>query len=276
MSENTKIGLIGFFDILGYQNLLERNEPEIIAEEVLLILIDMKEKIQLSVMENLINSLDSENRDMARKDRNNIITAISNNILSMDWLVFSDTILLTLPIDQTSVHEQRLLPWMIFFAASKLVQKELFDAGLPARGAIDYGKYFIKESCFAGRTIVNAHKLCSQIELSACVLSKVAADELASIDKMVGQKTFDNDLIEYLVPMKDCEQHLLVLRVLPTIIKESNVHMSVLRAFWGNRKDIPQTARPKAINTEQWLEFLMSQGVVGLNPAGHANTKYES
>ncbi len=49
MSTNTKIGLVGFFDILGYQNLLEQNEPEVIAEEVLPILIGLKNSIKANI-----------------------------------------------------------------------------------------------------------------------------------------------------------------------------------------------------------------------------------
>ncbi len=86
----------------------------------------------------------------------------------MEWLVFSDTILLTLAFkeDDDSLNH---LYWLVFLMASKDIQTELFNAGLPARGAIDYGKFFVQENCFAGRCIVKAYKLSSTIEMAACV-----------------------------------------------------------------------------------------------------------
>ena len=257
MAESTKTGLVAFFDILGYQNLLERNEPEVIAEEVLPILIGMKGKIRVSVFTSFVKNLDSESKNLSNEDRENIIKAIAATLLSMDWVVFSDTIVLTLPINQEAIHEQRLLPWMIFFSAASLIQNELFDAGLPSRGAVDYGKFFVRDSCFAGRTIVNAYKLCNQIELSACILSKLVANEMDSMLSLSGRRKqfFENYLVEYLVPLKDGERHFLVLKSIPSSIKD-DVLTTVLSAFWGRGKDIPKEAQSKVVNTQQWLEFL--------------------
>ncbi|MCK5348024.1 MAG: hypothetical protein KAJ25_01470 [Desulfobacula sp.] len=52
----TEKGLIGFFDVLGYQNLLENNEPEIIADTVLPILTNLKKTVPDRMKDNIRKS----------------------------------------------------------------------------------------------------------------------------------------------------------------------------------------------------------------------------
>lgn len=241
-SEGTQTGLIGFFDILGYQNLLERNEPEKIAEDVLPILTN----IGKTVTEDLLGIQKKHLTAAQSKPFKKIIE-------TMRWIVFSDTVLLTLPIDETNPRIANL-SWGMFIIAVIQLQSGLFSAGLPVRGAIEYGKFFVKDTCFAGRTIVSAYQLCSQIELSACVFSEGAAIEfcrLRSYDSLYG--TY---VVEYLVPMKSGERHLLTVMAHIYDHNSPNIHAEVMSAFWGNKKDISISARQKAHNTEQWLEFL--------------------
>jgi hypothetical protein len=241
--ETTKEGLVGFFDILGYQNLLERNEPEKIAEEVLPILTNIGEKIASEMKELLSNVIE---KDLHKNYFHRIIE-------NLHWLVFSDTVLLTLPIEEEN-HILVKYIWLIFILAVISIQGELFVAGLPPRGVIDYGKFFIKDTCFAGRPIVNAYKLCSQIELSACIFSEYAAEKIRKMEDW--ENFFDSFIVEYLIPTKKGEKHLLTVMA-HTYDKDSPaIHNEVMRAFWKNSKDISLDARQKAQNTEQWLEFL--------------------
>lgn len=244
MNNSTKIGLVGFLDILGYQNLLERNEPETIAEEVVPILLGIKQKVKDTFATHV-------------SDDNGLQSAIFGYIDDMEWVSFSDTILITLPLDQDNkTRDKHGFPWMIFLTAMDMVQGALFTAGLPARGAIDYGKFFIKGTCFAGRTIVNAYHLSGQIEMAACVLSNNAVKELDNISKHAHE--FNTFVTNYLVPMKTTEQDMQVVRSIPSDINQSNVRQDVLRAFWGNKKNISQLVQQKIANTEQWFEFQLT------------------
>jgi len=256
-NESTKTGLVGFFDILGYQNLLERNEPEKIAEDVIPILTNIGVTVQKIIDEfhNLIISAIKVNRKTSKeKDFLAYIDKQHKKIIkAMRWLVFSDTVLLALPIDEkdsTIVYSS----WLMFLIATIALQTNLFRAGLPTRGAIDYGKFFIKDTCFAGRTIVTAYQLCSQIELSACVFSEVAAKEFIRLD--MADHWLGMLVVEYLVPMKSGEKHLLAVMTNTYDLDSKDIHGDVMRAFWANKKDISLSARQKAQNTEQWLEFL--------------------
>ncbi|MGP8048992.1 MAG: hypothetical protein ACLPYB_00140 [Desulfobaccales bacterium] len=101
----------------------------------------------------------------------------------MGWLVFSDTVLLTLAIEGTDKNFTEM-SWLAFLVAAIGVQQHLFRASLPTRGVIEHGKFCIKDTCFAGRTIANAYKLCSQLGISACVFSEVAANEFRSLERL--------------------------------------------------------------------------------------------
>jgi hypothetical protein len=254
-NKGTKTGLIGFFDILGYQNLLERNEPETIAKEVMPILTSIGERIPKALKDidrNLAIELEKGVESEKLRKHEKIIEAIG-------WLVFSDTVLLTLAINEVD-PDMVYGYWMTFLLAAIVLQDELFKAGLPTRGAIEYGKFFVKDTCFAGRTIVNAYQLCNQIELAACVLSETAANEFRRVERIVDTGAlYGTFIIEYLIPMKSGEKHLLTVMAHTYNIKAPDIHNEVMRAFWGNKKDISITARKKAENTEQWLEFLEHQ-----------------
>jgi hypothetical protein len=151
----------------------------------------------------------------------------------------------------TNGHDS--LRWSIFCIACNVLQVKLFRAGLPLRGAIDFGRFFVKDTCFAGRPIVKAYELCNMIELAACVLSEAASDQLHSLKEIgLGSDVF---VSEYLVPTKNGERHFLVTR---SVVYERNIDIrqQVMKAFWGHRKDISIDAQKKASNTEQWLRYL--------------------
>jgi hypothetical protein len=247
MGEGVQTGLVGFFDILGYKNLLERNEPEIIADEVIPILTGIQSDVAGQI-QSMISFLGSSEETI---DKMNKI------IESIQWLVFSDTVLITMPINSID-DVQILTSWTFFLSSAILLQIKLFNSGLPVRGAIDYGKFYIKQQCFAGRTIVKAYEICNQLELAACVLSNDAAKEherYSEIVKRLNIKPQDAFVTDYLVPLKEQD------KLMPTVTAETyysrtDIRNQVLRAFWANNKDIPRSVQAKINNTEQWLQFL--------------------
>lgn len=235
---NTQKGIVGFFDILGYQSLLEKNEPEEIAETVLPFLAGIKSE----VLDDL------KTRNISYKEE--LIIMVRDYI---KWLVFSDTILLTMPI-QESDRNINLILWGIFFTVSKRLQTKMFRNGLPLRAAISYGKFYIKDTCFAGRTIIEAYQLCNQLEFAACVLTESCSKELENCDI---KKLFNNkDVFDYLVPKKDGELRMLTLAAYVYNTEKEDLRTQVLESFLGHNKDIPISAQKKITNTEQWLRFL--------------------
>jgi hypothetical protein len=255
MSNDIRIGLVGLFDVLGYQNILERNEPEFIAEKVM--------PVMLNVDSDVNNTL-NEVLDKPRSAGEKLWEVAAQVTKKIEWLVFSDTILIVLQVDSaksimTGDHARsHSVHWLIFVSTCNILQRKLFEAGLPLRGAIDFGKYYIKKSCFAGRPIVNAYQISSQLELSAAVLCSEADQEYRMIFEKCnefGVPTYPL-FIEYLIPLKNEEKYLLTERARVYDPKGLDIRSQVMRAFWGNGKDIPRSVQQKVNNTEQWLEFL--------------------
>jgi hypothetical protein len=247
---NISTGWVGFFDILGYANLLQRNEPETIAEEVVPLLTGAYPEI--------INGIGTTFESWIAKftdnhqDSQSLVQNASRLIDDLKWLLFSDTILITIHSDD-STDRQSVLRWIIFYWACADLQVKLFRAGLPLRGAIDFGRFFVRDTCFAGRPIINAYELCNMLELAACVLSKAASDQLHGLKGFEGGA--DACVSEYLVPTKNGECHFSVTKAV-VYEKDIDIRQQVMKAFWGHRKDISIDAQRKATNTEQWLRYL--------------------
>lgn len=250
---NTQNGIIGFFDILGYQNLLTKNEPEDIAKTV------------ITFLTNIGSEIPSEMKDMLEKyneDNKSIISTANATIDAIKWLIFSDTILLTMPIQDAEEISPGFC-WTGFLTACMNLQYKMFKNGLPLRGVINYGKYFISESCFAGRSIIEAYKLCNKLEISACVFTENARQELEKQDKVMKEANkrslYGAYVHEYLIPKKDGESLMLTLASHTYDIADKDLRKQVLTSFWSYNKDIPLSAQQKVMNTEQWLIFLKSK-----------------
>ena len=245
---NTHNGLIGFFDILGYQNLLEKNEPEDIAQSVLPFLTNINATVSSGLKDYVNKSpVMGESKDFFNKI-----------VDSFEWLIFSDTILLTLNIDNESKKYSEYY-WIAFMNACVTLQANMFRAGLPVRGVINYGKYYFKDTCFAGRTIIEAYQLSSQLEIAACVFADNAQKELVNQQKSLEKKEqsiFGVWVHNYLIPTKNGESHFPVLAAHVYNHKDDNIRKQVLSSFWGHNKDIPLSVQKKISNTEQWLSFL--------------------
>ena len=244
---HTHNGLIGFFDILGYQNLLEKNEPEDIAQSVLNYLTN----INATVTTTIKNIIDETTGKTALKD------AAKEVLDSLKWIIFSDTILLTLPFE--SKDKCQTTNWVVFLTICKQLQTEMFKNGLPVRGVINFGKFYLQDTCFAGRSIIEAYDLCNKLELAACIFSPSAESEFKNTinnsedDSLTVINTWSH---EYLIPTKMGEFHYLVLNAHVYDKDDNNIMEQILSSFWGHNKDIPLSVQKKISNTEQWLNFL--------------------
>jgi hypothetical protein len=248
MSIEAQSGLVGFFDILGYENLLSKNEPEDIAEKIFPVLMEKGEKVLSE-----IKSIFAANLPEYEK-------AVDSIINSIKWLAFSDTILLTLEFEKNRGDNFILLSWMSFFLSCIELQCTFFRIGLPLRGAIDYGKYVVKENFFAGKPIVNCYRSCNKLELAACVLCEEATKQIDLFDESKSLN-FDfsvknNFITEYLVQLKSEEKRMFLLCARTYDQHGPELRSQVLRSFSKNNKDIPYSAQQKVLNTEQWLHFL--------------------
>jgi hypothetical protein len=236
-------GLIGYFDILGYQDLLINNKPEDIAESVLQKLNSIKGTIRAELEKIFALDIRPHEQDMLN---------------STDFLIFSDTILVTTNVPEN--EDARILAerWAAFLFTCASVQNYLFHEGLPSRGVINYGEYLIKDTCVAGRPIVEAHQLANQLELAATILTERAETELdkirpAQIGDITASNIFDFFVCKYFVPLKKTEKHYLTLFFDDEISRQGDTRQKVLNSFWTHSKDISKSTQQKATNTEQFL-----------------------
>ena len=258
----SQYGIIGFFDILGYQSFLENNEDVAgeATEEVLNFIVTLEKRIPERILLNI-----SRNYKAVKKLLNEI-----------KFLVFSDTILLTSTYVKNDDLDRKIDKWALFLVASLHLNRWMFEYGLPLRGVITIGNFLIKEHCFAGKPIVDAYKMCHDLDLAACVMTDNAYQEVTNLinssERKKIKKLLNDSIVKYLIPRKGGKEeklptlNLLTFRGLKPKSKKSNVKSKdnktdvrqfIFNSFWKHNKDIKQEALSKVMNTEQYLRFII-------------------
>ena len=148
--------------------------------------------------------------------------------------------------------------------ACLLLWRRMFEYGLPLRGVVHTGEFLVQGTCFAGRAIVEAYRLSQDLNLSACAYSH------AAFSALLRQANEPHDpflwswiptlLFEYQIPRKKCSlERLVTSNPLALHLESSDMYFKgdirqiVHESFWKHDKDIPEPARAKVQNTEQFL-----------------------
>jgi len=152
--------IIGFFDILGYTNLLKQNDVGEITKKVIDIILNVKNEI---FKQHFKSQTQPKAEDVYK---------------FIKWIIVSDSILV---YSKFKFKNGIDIHWVQFLLFSNIFQKHMFDEGLPVRGVINTGDIYIKENCFAGKPIIDAYELSKKIKMSACVLHDDANVELKKI-----------------------------------------------------------------------------------------------
>jgi hypothetical protein len=227
-------GLVAIFDVLGFKSFCQNNNDETVAFEVLTT-IDM-------VPEGMTGMLTS---------------ALGNNSAAgevasrLKWLVFSDTILVSLPNAESEADEIV----SVFFAACSVFNRLMFDRGLPVRGAIEAGSFLLGNRCAAGRVIVEVLETIESLE-AACT---VASDRAWAIiyERSKKNKTFEEFLLPMLsrrmVACKDGKREMPLLNWFAVRIGEgsnpSDLEAYVKNAFLAHGKQLNKSGIQKMENT---------------------------
>jgi hypothetical protein len=240
-------GLVGYFDILGYQSFLDNNDAsdEAVAKT-------------LKAFKELPKSVSELARATVKNDHrwNAIITGT-------ETLIFSDTILLTSAYAAEEDLETKEVRWLLFVYQCAIFQRTMFDFGLPVRGAISFGSYVVEDACFAGKPIVEAYRLTSKIDAALACFSKSATKEFEEVHKGEKVRTaFAGFACDYLVPLKTGEPARMAVI---NFAKPNGAQFQSLageerqlvsECFWKHRKDIPPSAYAKLTHTEMALRYL--------------------
>ncbi len=253
-------GIVAFFDILGYESLLRKNEPEIAAK----IVIRTFKKIPKIIPEKILDAIPNpEAKQLAL-----------NVLADMKWNIFSDTIFSSIPVDTYFDHVINIRKVMVFLASCIFLQRDLFDAGLPIRGALSMGHFILSDNCFVGPPVIEAYKLCVAQNWSGVAICPETGDELlrlinhtSAIRTILGVQYF---LTKYPVPFNDkTKKNLLCLRW--------GDASNLVEPYWGDfreyveskfsdhRKDVDEKVKPKMENTISFLQFCRNCPASDLN-----------
>ncbi|MGD8487130.1 MAG: hypothetical protein PVH07_10875, partial [Chloroflexota bacterium] len=201
-----KTGLVGFFDILGYQQMLLANDVSSTAR----IVVDVLSEVPDTVVSGVLDDQGLERADdlASWPEFSRYFQGLVRE--EMDWLLFSDTILVSLPlrIDRDIIHWATSVVGFVEVCAVLL--RQMFDVGLPLRGGVSFGEFFIQDTYFAGQPIIDAYRHSESLDLSGCVLAPsvermyrqmrqhaVDADYEESVRSMLDQLC-----VSYLIPRK--------------------------------------------------------------------------
>ena len=238
-------GLIGFFDILGYQNFLENNSAMKSALDVLEIITDMPKKINYftsSITEHLLPG------DRVLHE-------------SLSHLVFSDTIVFTLSYPE-DVDESWMNRARTFMAScSALLAAEMFEKGLPIRGVIHEGEFITKDMCIAGKGIVEAYRLCASLDISGIVFSQELGNKMLKLVDDESKLVSSRFIFPYLTPLNNGSECRLVninwFNYMFDFKHQNDVEAYVLESFWAHQKDCSNAVETKLRNTTKLIRKML-------------------
>lgn len=266
-SHEPQTGMVAFFDILGYQQVILNNK----IHETAHLISDTLMNIPDVVIKNLSQGEIDVPDDLTQTAKSYINEWHRTLREDIKWLIFSDSILVSLPMAK-DLHP--LLMFQVggaFWGVCTLLQRQMFDFGLPLRGAISYGEFFIQERCFAGAPIVNAYQTASKLELSLCVLTRDAEWMPREFMAYVTQSGFEGirmaveqTAVEYLVPKKHgvSEPHFVLNWVSSGFGADvkpiGDVRTYVIESFLKHNKSAPPEIYPKIDNTEMFVRYIQT------------------
>lgn len=242
----TEEGIVAFLDILGYSSFLQNNEPEEAAK---------------TVRDHLLNAPENTKKVFEKVYKEPTATAVKKHVDRFRWLIFSDTILLTNSYKPEDSQTAKALRWTVFLMTLAVLYRNLFRNGLPIRGGVFYGKYFVEEHCFAGRSIIGAYELANSLNLAGIALDVRAVKEAVETLEITKHypKVTAKLLLEYLVPLKNQEprsMHVLspIFPLTPPL-HLSDIRQGVAECFWKHKKDLRPEVVEKMDNTEFLFRF---------------------
>lgn len=252
-----KDGIIGFFDILGYQNIIDNNDIEdvvkIVSETIDKLPSDAKAKISV----------------IFKSDKTS--TPIIEGVLkTTKTLLISDSIVIALPFPIPKEEERNaslekfihLICWTTFFIYAATFMKRAFEVGLPMRGAIDTGQYFIQDYKLAGKPIIYSYRLAEDLQFSGCALAEKATeciDNLVAIADAKEKELIRRWVFRYLAPLKGREERLYLLDWLVGRHNIRDVRQATSTAFRAHNKDVSRAEYPKIENTEMTIRHMLAR-----------------
>ncbi len=150
--------IFGLFDVLGFTSFCENCAPHD-AERVLKIVDDFETEIP----DLLLDALDAS--DSTPKEKRETVKA------RLKWLTFSDTFFVAMPIQASDKPDTLKFNLIFFTLLVAYMNRRMFEIGLPLRGAVHVGNVTLSKRCFAGKAVMDAHRLSTQCQFAGAVVS---------------------------------------------------------------------------------------------------------
>jgi hypothetical protein len=166
-NDETKVGLVGWFDILGYESFLANSELAYAGE----VIRDVMAGTQARGAEHIESILADFQSPPERREKLAVVVRETKD--STKWMVFADTIVLVSSVPQSEPRWKASLRMGTFFEQVKNLIAEFFFGGLPLRGAISFGEFYThdKSPLFAGKQLVEVHKFAEAQQWSGCIVT---------------------------------------------------------------------------------------------------------
>ncbi len=153
--------IFGIFDVLGFTSFCENCDSRS-AEGVLKIM----DEFETTLPEAFFHALDESGK--VSQDKKESVTR------RLTWLTFSDTIFVAIPFDQSVPSNTQSFNMVFFVALVILINRRMFELGLPLRGSVHIGEAVVSKRCFAGKAIVDAFNRSKDCQVAATVVSDEA------------------------------------------------------------------------------------------------------
>ena len=141
----------------------------------------------------------------------------------------------------------------------------MFEFGLPLRGAITKGPYLVHGTCFAGKPIVEAHELASDINCAGVAIAPSAID-WSKVETPPHPGITSILHYDYSFPSKTnvfAENAALNVTFAPEATQNywaGDIRQLVHESFWAHGKSVGPGVPQKIENTERLLRFLKIRG----------------
>lgn len=242
-------GFVGFFDILGYKEIIENNDIDRVSS----IISDILESLVKRTSDAVLSKLKSED---AKK-------LFSESISNIESRLISDSIILAFPLVEGKKTDSLAFQSLRFLSYASQLLRLSFDQGLPLRGAIDYGDFFLSGQCFAGKPLIDCYKLGGKLDLAGCAITDSCTKYVLHTIKPrpLIADVLNRLIVPYLIPFNDATcQHMRILNwYLPWQDwgdPYDNFRSHTISAFQAHNKDIGPAVVSKVTNTEIMLHKL--------------------
>lgn len=261
-----EIGFIGFFDILGYSQIMLHNNihktSQFVSDTLMNIPKDLIGRLRDIYSDSTSDMLEGRPYDSTEWQR---------MLDKIQWIIFSDSILISMPMSPGLDTLSQANLYLAFSKVCATLLNQTFLAGFPLRGGISIGEFFIEDRCFAGRPIINAYRMAQELEMSGAVLDENADTFVSDLRRTLVQNQYadalarlDQTTILYLPPTKLEEGdraraiNWVNLDQIGFEPFRENVRDVTLRAFLMHNKIAVPAVQGKINNTEMFIRHVLT------------------